>query len=264
MFFLNFVQQLSLQSLFATAVATSIAATWLIIAAVHLAVRHSPFDSLQPLPLKDALIGVSNGMFALTVAFSAAGIYNDTLQARAAVQREAHALQNVLALTEGLPADAGGMVRNGVLQYARMAVEVDWPAMAGPNQIDDPRFSVSDKLLVRLINDVAQEQAKAGSPSILGTLLSQVFEVRTARLARITLSKSGISNAQWITLLIMAICAMISVALVHNHNRGIQILAMNLYAVVLAAAFFLLLAHDRPFTGDISISPAPLQQLVLR
>jgi hypothetical protein len=262
--FLNFVQQLSLPWLFAVTVTTVYLLTWATIAAVRGAVRLSAHDPGQPLPIKDALIGVANGMFALTVAFSAAGIYNDTLQARAAVQREAHALQNVLALAEGLPSDVGNLVRSEIQRYVKLAVEVDWPAMAGTPELDDPRFSTSDKLLVRLINEVAVEQARPGSRPILNTLVNQVFEIRTARLARITLSRSGISNAQWVTLSIMAICGMISIALVHNHTRAMQLLAMNFYALIVSAAFFLLLAHDRPFTGDISISPAPLQQLVMR
>lgn len=262
--FLNFVQQLTLPWLFTVTVATVYAATWLTIGVVRVGVRLMGHDPAQPLPLKDALVGVANGMFALTVAFSAAGIYNDTLQARAAVQREAHALQNVLALADGLPTEVGTVVRNDIREYVRLAVEVDWPAMAGTPEIDDPRFNSSDRLLVNLINEIAVEQAKPGARPVIGTLLNQVFEVRTARLARITLSRSGISNAQWVTLSIMALCGLISIALVHNHTRNAQFIAMNFYALIASAAFFLLLAHDRPFTGDVSISPAPLQRLVMR
>lgn len=262
--FLNFVQQLTLPWLFVTTVAAVFAATWLMIAAVRVTVRLLRHDPDQPLAIKDALVGVANGMFALTVAFSAAGIYNDTLQARAAVQREAQALQNVLALSDGLPQEVEDLVRNGVRDYVRLVVEMDWPAMSGTPEIDDPRFVTSDRLLVQMINEVALEQSKPGARVGMNTLFNQLFEVRSARLARITLSRSGISNAQWAALSIMAVCALFCVALVHNHTRPMQGMAMNIYAVIVSAAFFLLLAHDRPFTGDISISPTPLQRLVMR
>jgi hypothetical protein len=44
------------------------------------------------------------------VAFSASGIWNDWLQTRNAVQREALALENVLALAEGLSSERAAMV----------------------------------------------------------------------------------------------------------------------------------------------------------
>jgi hypothetical protein len=55
-------------------------------------------DPAVPLPIRDTLIDSVSAMFALMMAFSAAGIWNDTSQANTAVQRESNALENVLAL----------------------------------------------------------------------------------------------------------------------------------------------------------------------
>ena len=49
------------------------------------------------------MISVISAIFALMVAFSAAGIWNDTLQARSAVQREANALENALGVSTDCP-----------------------------------------------------------------------------------------------------------------------------------------------------------------
>ena len=57
----------------------------------------------QSLPIRDALIGSLSAMFALMVAFSAAGSWSDAVQARAAVQREANSIENIIAIAWSFP-----------------------------------------------------------------------------------------------------------------------------------------------------------------
>src|SRR5262245_13671064 len=82
----------------------------------------------------------------LMLSFAAAGIWNDWVQARGAVQREALALENVLALVDGLSPERAAKVRAGVLAYARAAAEQEWPAMAEQVDMDDPLYDVSDRV----------------------------------------------------------------------------------------------------------------------
>jgi hypothetical protein len=53
----------------------------------------------------------------------------------------------------------------------------------------------------------------------------------------------------------------VSVALIYNYHPRLQILAVNVVSLAAAAAFYVLLAHDRPFIGAITVSPKPLLQL---
>jgi hypothetical protein len=230
---------------------------------VRLSVRLSGVDPAKPLPIQD-LVPVTSIFFALMVAFSASGIWNDWLQARNAVQREALALENVLALAEGLSADRAAKVKAGVIAYAKAAAEHEWPAMARQADMDDPLYAFSDPILVGLIAEVAREDVTKGSSPISAMLLPQIFEVRGARLARLTLAHSGLSGVQWFALIILAASALVVTALVHNNEPGRQALAMSLYAVAAAATFFVILAHDRPFVGVISVSAKPLLQVAVK
>ena len=83
----------------------------------------------QSLPIRDALIGSLSAMFALMVAFSAAGSWSDAVQARAAVQREANSIENIIAIAWSFPNEFRDQVHNEILRYARRVVEKDWPAM---------------------------------------------------------------------------------------------------------------------------------------
>src|SRR5215813_8781690 len=52
------------------------------------------------------------------------------------------------------------------------------------------------------------------------------------------------------------------ITMVHSDNRLASIIAMGIFATGIAASMLLILAHDRPFTGEISIRPDPLLQVM--
>jgi hypothetical protein len=261
--FLDFLQNLPIPSLLAATVFLGLVLSWAILGLVRLIVRLSGVDPAKPLPIYD-LVPVTSILFALMVAFSASGIWNDWQQARSAVQREALALENVLALAEGLSSERAAKLKESVIAYAKAAAEQEWPAMARQADMDDPLYEVSDRILVSLIVALSREALTTGSSPISAILLPQIFEARGARLARLMLANSSLSGVQWFALITLIVSALVVVALVHNNHAGIQFLAMNLYSVVAAVTFFVILANDRPFIGVISVSPRPFLQLAAK
>src|SRR5262245_10142073 len=110
---LAFLQNLPLPSLLAATVLLSLLLCWVIFVLVRLGFRLFGLASAKSLPIHD-MVMVTSLMFALMLSFSAAGIWNDWVQARGAVQREALALENVLALADGLSPERAAKVRAGV------------------------------------------------------------------------------------------------------------------------------------------------------
>jgi lysylphosphatidylglycerol synthetase-like protein (DUF2156 family) len=213
--FLGFPQNLPLPSLLAVTVLLSLLLGWAILVLARLAVRVSGLDPAKPVPIHD-LVRVTSLMFALMLSFSAAGIWNDWVQARGVVQREALALENVLALADGLSPERAAKVKAGVIAYARGAAEHEWPAMAQQVNMDDPLYAISDRALVSLIAELSREAVTPGSSVVSMMLLPQVFEARGARLARLTLSSAGLSGVQWFALLALMAGMLVGVALVYN------------------------------------------------
>src|SRR5262245_65116097 len=107
---LDFLQNLPLPSLFAATVFLALLLCWLILALVWLGVRMAGSESAKSLPIQD-MVMVTSLMFALMLSFAAAGIWNDWVQARGAVQREAVAVGYVVAVVEGLCRVHGAQVR---------------------------------------------------------------------------------------------------------------------------------------------------------
>jgi uncharacterized membrane protein len=62
---------------------------------------------------------------------------------------------------------------------------------------------------------------------------------------------------------IQAICTLLTIVLVHSDNQtaGSARIALGLFSTAIAVCILLLLSHDRPFTGQLSVKPAALLQV---
>jgi hypothetical protein len=254
--------QLPLWQMFIVVLLISLVVCWLIIGAVRAAVRLAGFTPTEALPIRDSIIGACTTIFALIVAFSAAGIWNDALNARNTVQREADALENASVLATGLPAEVQTAIRDDIRAYVNGVITIDWPEMAKGGTIDDPVFDRSEKILVDMIELLSGQQASLGRLATFAPLLDQLLATRHARLARLAASNAGISWAQWIAMFIISASALAAIAICNTHSLRMQITATHLYVLVASAAYFVILAHDRPFIGTVSVKPLAFQSLI--
>lgn len=176
------------------------------------------------------------------------------------MQREADAVETALTLAVVLPEETRATLTEELQDYLRGVVTVDWPAMAKSKQANDPAFDPSEKHLLGAIDLVSRLNITAAySP-----LLNQLLEIRHARLARLTASVAGVSWAQWCAMWLISTTTLLSIIICNSHAFRMQIVAAHLYVLVASAAYFVILAHDRPFVGRISIQPTAFQGLITR
>ena len=83
-----------------------------------------------------------------------------------------------------------------------------------------------------------------------------------ARRQRIIVSRAEVNAVKWSSLYLQAICALLAIAFVHCDDRLASLLAMGLFASGVSASALLIAAHDRPFVGQIAVTPKPLLQIV--
>jgi hypothetical protein len=100
-----------------------------------------------------------------------------------------------------------------------------------------------------------QQTAQRDIITALGTALD-------ARRQRIIISQSEVNSVKWWCLYLQAVCELLVIAIVHCDNKLSSAIALSLFATGVAASVLLIAAHDRPFTGQISISPGPLLQIM--
>ena len=102
----------------------------------------------------------------------------------------------------------------------------------------------------------------AGQQTAQHEIASALETALDARRQRIIVSRSEVNFVKWSCLYLQAACALLAIAVVHSDNRLASTIAMGLYATGIAASVLLIVAHDRPFTGQISVTPEPLLQVM--
>jgi hypothetical protein len=204
-----------------------------------------------------ALLSPLGVIFGLMVIFIAAQVWGDIDRARTAVNREASAIRMVALLAPAFPGDSETRLRGLLRRHVDEAVSSEWPDMA--------RQSASLKVAAPALSEGLQ-LTLALEPKSQGQILAQreivagLENAMDARRQRIIASRSSVNWIKWNCLFWMAICMLIAAAAVHCNNRGAAALAVGIFATGVAVSVLLILSHDRPFSGAISVKPDVLQQ----
>ena len=198
-------------------------------------------------------------IFGLFVAFTAAQVWSDNDRASAAVDREASALKSVVLLAATFPGEPETRLRALVRRYIEESATQDWPAMA--RRAADLRMT-PQPLAEALQIALALKPDGPGGVTAQRDMASALQNALDARRQRILVSRSEVNAVKWTCLYLQALCALLAIALVHSDNRLASGLAMGLFATGVAASVLLIAAHDRPFIGQLSVSPEPLLQVM--
>jgi len=105
---------------------------------------------------------------------------------------------------------------------------------------------------------LGQKQTCASQREIVAAL-EAAFD---ARRQRIIISQSQVNLVKWLCLFVQAAAVLFAIAMTHCDNRIAASISLGLFATGVAASVLLIAAHDRPFTGEISVGPAPLLQVM--
>lgn len=237
------------------------AATYLVAAAIHGIVlslatgeRARAFKAVSP-----GLMPPIGIIFGLLVAFIAAQVWGDLDRATTAVNREASALRAVVLLAPRFSAETNGRLRGLVAQHVHDAVTQEWPAMAERRaSLAMTPASLAEALQVTLAID-PNGPAEATAQREIVTAIETALD---ARRQRIITSHATVNWVKWLALVVQAICTMVAIAVVHSDNRKANGIALGLFATGVAVSILLIAAHNRPFTGALSVRPDILEQVL--
>ena len=83
-----------------------------------------------------------------------------------------------------------------------------------------------------------------------------------ARRQRIVVSQSAVGGIKWAGILLQGLCTLVAIAMVHSDNRLTSAITLTLFATGIALSLLLIAAYSRPFTGEISVKPDLLRQVI--
>jgi hypothetical protein len=114
-----------------------------------------------------------------------------------------------------------------------------------------------------LLETVAQSGfAAAGNAALDRLLLDTALRVREARSDRLAFSSDFSENFKWSCVLLMAVMAQISVAVVQLDEVRAQIAAMAIFTASIVLVVGMIATHEGPFRPPLGIRPAPIAKLL--
>jgi len=236
-------------------------ATYLITGAIHwmvgsLAVgeRARAFKAISPGMLPP--LGI---IFGLLVAFVAAQVWSDLAAAGTEVTREASALRGVVLLADSFPGKPKLQLRTLVRRHVEQAVTQEWPDMAQQKATLTVTSAPLAQALRLTLSLKPKDEGQAAAQSAVITLIEDALE---ARRERIIISGSAVNWVKWSALFLQAICTLVAIAMVHSDNRTTSAIAMTLFATGVAVSVILIAAHTPPFSGENSVRPDALLQIL--
>jgi hypothetical protein len=186
-------------------------------------------------------------------------VWNDLDRAAAAVNREASALRAVVLLSPSFPGEPEARLQGLVRRHIQDAVKQEWPAMARRRAtLAMTPAPLAEALQVSL----ALEPRGDGQVAAQREILSALQNALDARRQRIIISGAAVNWVKWTGLLLQAVCMLVAIAMVHSDNRKTAALAMGLFATGVAVSIVLIASHNRPFTGEVSVGPGLLLQVL--
>jgi hypothetical protein len=197
-------------------------------------------------------------IFGLLVAFSAVQVWNDIDRAKVAVDREASAIRMVVLLATSFPGEPEAQIRTLVRRHIDEAVVAEWPTMAKQSaslKVAPPALAETLRLALSL---APKSEGQVAAQREIVTGLENAMD---ARRQRIILSRSSVNWVKWTCLFAQAGCTLIAIAMVHCDNRAAAAIAMGIFATGVAVSVLLIVSHDRPFSGEISVKPDVLLQV---
>jgi hypothetical protein len=198
-------------------------------------------------------------VFGLFVVFTAAQVWRDNDRASTEVSREATALRSVLILAASFPGEPENKLRSLVTAYIQRAATVEWPMMAHrAASLNAP----SPALVQALQLVLSLTTAGSGQEIAQREIVSNLETALDARRHRILVSRDQVNMVKWSCLLLQAVIALVTIAFVHCDDPLAGLVSLTLFATSIAASILLIAAYDRPFIGQISISPQPLLQVL--
>lgn len=93
-------------------------------------------------------------------------------------------------------------------------------------------------------------------------MLASLQSVLDARRQRIILSRSSINWVKWTVLLVQAGLTLLAVAVIHSDNPTANRTILAIFATGVGVAVLLIPSHSQLFTGDISVPPTVLLQIM--
>lgn len=207
----------------------------------------------------DPLLGVMGAIYSVLVAFVVVTVWISLDKSSANVHLEANYLADLYRDAEGLSPNFRQKVNPLLREYREAVVNYEWKAMQGGEM--SPEVEKIMNKIWALYTTYAPKNAT--EQTFFDESIRKLNSFRELRRTRLMDSRSGINPLLWFILIGGAVTTVSFTFLFGAENFKAQLIMGILLSATIGLILFAIMAMDFPFTGSISVSPEPFQQVIL-
>lgn len=199
-----------------------------------------------------AVVAVIGTTYAVILAFMLSNVWNMAQQAEANEEQEANALVNVWRIAGELPSPAAKEIQKLCVNYARGAIDQEWPAMARRA----PLPPQTGEMINQLWHLAGQSQSHSGSDSIAVYQLMEELRLLTEyRRLRLMQSREGLPGILWAVLVAGGIITVAASCFFGVPSFRFHILQVVVLTFLLSLVLVAIANIDRPYQGPVRVQP---------
>ena len=197
-------------------------------------------------------VSVLGTTYAVVMGFMLFAVWSYFQEAEQNAQQEASSLVNLYWAAAGLPAAPRDAIRDLARQYADAMISEEWPAMnrgeltpVGTQIMQQMWRTASQLQNLNATEQVSLEQTMA--------MLSAITQHRRVRQLQ---SQTVLPAILWAVLIVGAIITIMSACLFGSELPTLHMLQIVMLALLLSLALVAIADINRPFQGQVRVSPA--------
>jgi hypothetical protein len=205
------------------------------------------------------IIAVVGVIYAVLLAFVVIVSWENFSGAEGVVGQEASALRNIYRDSTVFPPEVRERLRADVNDYARVAIEREWPAMNRGVQ-GDPEVAV---VLDTFSRDLAGLPATTPLEQQYVSVEADRFnDLVTARSQRLDYVEQGVPGVLWVALIVGAVVTIGFAMIFGMSSTLLHTFMIASLTALIGVLLFVSVAIDHPFAGEVAVDPAPLERVL--
>ncbi|MEU7551658.1 DUF4239 domain-containing protein [Streptomyces sp. NPDC044571] len=207
------------------------------------------------------MVGVALGMFGaiygIILAFVVVTLWTQLENTQTTVATEATDLALVVRSAEAFPAADRARVDRAVGDYVHAVVDIQWPLMRAGH----PSYEATAEQTHALYKALqAYEPAGARNETFYGEAAERINDVAAQRRARVTMAETSLPVLLQVLVYGGALVILPLTFLFGLRSLKMQLLFVSAVAALIGFSLLLVMVLDRPFAGELSVSPAPYRE----
>jgi hypothetical protein len=204
---------------------------------------------------KYAVLGV---VYAVLLVFISVVVWEEFRGAKSNVEEEARAISDLNRLSAVLAEGDRARLQDSLLEYSRIVVDQEWPAMArrGASPAAEAALSrVFDAALIITMSENLPE-------SIRETALELTIAITDSRRQRLDSADGAIPDVLWVVILIGGTTTLFFTWFFGSRNANAQAAMTAMLSLTIVMVIYVSALLDRPFTGSLGVSPMVLEHTI--